>query len=539
MYLSHDDLMWMLRRIYGQRYSRETLLRKFSSHSIFSLLPYYDGIEQLFDTYEEKNELLNKIYQALNIRINTTSGPFELPKDLTSYRKLVEHCLPRLIQAIASGTGNFLQPGVRVMVRPDSSSSQAKPCSEGLITNLTAHTVTVRLYAIAGRYSTDTFSAEIDHKDLMVVNTESLIKRHQTLEKAAEYFLNDAILRALRTRLNAEIFAFAANLAIDFLLDNSFLVPRHGELFCSLDKVFPTLAPNLSRTYKNPRLFSSPTLSSPPSERKAHVLALELTTGCDYNQCTFCTEYHHFNATTKSLAEFKQHVDQVAESIGNEKSGLQRLFIGSGNSLGVATELLLDAIEYACEVFQPQKIALYGRTASILDKSIDELTQLRQAGVTLIYWGLESGSDEVLKYVNKGCSQSEMIIAAAKLKSAEIDISAMLIPGIGGVRLSEQHVSGTTELLHNIDIKYLTLMAINPDPASLYTKKLEAEKDNRHMTANEVNQQVYALLSKLNPNDTQIGMFTEEIDLVGGNTRRFNTQFNQANKELLLRDFWN
>ncbi len=539
MYLSHDDLMWMLRRIYGQRYSRETLLRKFSSHSIFSLLPYYDGIEQLFDTYEEKNELLNKIYQALNIRISTTSRSFELPKNLTSYRKLVEHCLPRLIQAIASETCDSLQPGVRVMVKPDSSSSQAKPCSEGLITNLTVHTATVRLYAIAGRYSTDTFSVEIDHKDLIVVNAKRLIERHQTLKKAAEYFLNDAILRALRTRLNAEIFAFAANLAIDFLLDNGFLVPRHGELFCSLDKVFPALAPNLARTYTNPQLFSSPTLSSPPSERKAHVLALELTTGCDYNQCTFCTEYHHYDAKNKNFEEFKQHVDQVLKSIGSEKSGIQRLFIGSGNSLGVETELLLNAINYACEIFQPQKISLYGRTASILDKSLAELTLLKEAGVSLIYWGLESGSDEVLKYVNKGCKQSDMITAAAKLNKVGIDISAMLIPGIGGVRLSEQHLSGTTELLHNIDIKYLTLMAINPDPASRYTQKLEAEKDNRHMTANEVNQQVYALLSKLNPNDTQIGMFTEEIDLVGGNTRRFNTQFNRANKELLLRDFWN
>ena len=102
---------------------------------------------------------------------------------------------------------------------------------------------------------------------------------------------------------------------------------------------------------------------------------------------------------TKSFDEFRAHVDRVVDSIGSEKSTIQRLFIGSGNSLGVDTKLLLESLSYARGIFNPMRISLYGRTASILEKSVDELKRLKETGLSMIYWGLESGSDEVLKYV--------------------------------------------------------------------------------------------------------------------------------------------
>ncbi len=213
------------------------------------------------------------------------------------------------------------------------------------------------------------------------------------------------------------------------------------------------------------------------------------------------------------------------------------MFIGSGNSLGVDAGLLLESLNYASSVFSPQRISLYGRTASILEKSVDELKRLKEAGLYMVYWGLESGSDEVLNYVRKDCTRNDMIAASKMLVEAGIEVSAMLMPGVGGLRFSEEHVLGTLELLHNIDIRYLTLLAINPGEDSLYATNIKAEMNNRHLTPDEVNAQVYKLLEGLTPTGLQIGMFTAEVDQVSRNTRRFNYPFTAANKELLLRDF--
>ena len=156
----------------------------------------------------------------------------------------------------------------------------------------------------------------------------------------------------------------------------------------------------------------------------------------------------------------------------------------------------------------------------------------------MIYWGLESGSDEVLNYVCKDCTRKDMIDAAKMLAEAEIETSAMLMPGVGGLRLSEEHVAGTLELLHSIDLTYLTLLSINPSENSVYAQNMRTEKDNRDLTSDEVNAQVYRLLAGLEPSGLQIGMFTEEVDQVSSNTMRFNYPFTEANKKLLLRDFW-
>ena len=131
-----------------------------------------------------------------------------------------------------------------------------------------------------------------------------------------------------------------------------------------------------------------------------------------------------------------------------------------------------------------------------------------------------------------------MIEASKLLVAAGIEVSAMLMPGVGGLRLSEEHVVGTLELLHKIDIRYLTLLSINPSENSLYARNMKSEIDNRHLTPDEVNTQVYRLLEGLKPTGLQIGMFTEEVDQASSNTMRFNCQFTDSNKELLLREFW-
>jgi molybdenum cofactor biosynthesis enzyme MoaA len=535
MFVSDDELLWMLRQIYGRRFKREDLIRKFRNRGISSLLPYVAGIASLYNNLGDKTQVINKVVRALEARINRAIDPGFFSTVLP-FSEVQHQLLPVLMHSIKGEDSSALQKGARVSVRRDSNSRYVRPGSEGFITEKLDGCSRVRFYFTAGPYGTETLSTDIPDQDLRLLTVEDLIARHQDLHGVAQYFYNDSLSRSLKSCLDSSIYSFAAQLAVQFLIDKGFLKADGDELVGVLDQIFPVLAPGLDSAYKDPNLFSSPTLSCPPSERKAHVLRLELTTGCDYNRCTFCSEYSDLAAVTKSFDQFKDHADRVAAAIGSEKLRIQRLFIGSGNSLGVDTELLIRCLDYARGMFKPEKISLYGRTTSILAKTGDELSRLKAAGVSLIYWGLESGSDEILNYIHKDCTRADMIAAAKKLAAAGIDVSAMLMPGVGGLKFSQQHVEGTRELLHNMDIKYLTLLSINPSESSLYERTMQSAVDNRHLTPEEVNAQVYRLLEGLKPVGFHIGMFTEEIDQASSNTMRFNCHFTEANKQFLLRE---
>jgi Radical SAM superfamily len=539
MFINHKDLLWMLSKVNGQRIDKDKLLRLFTSHGLSSFLPYYNNIEALYDRSRDKSAVINKLILALEARINHQLGLPHACFSTLSLQELELKLLPQLIQALKRENSSTLVKGARVTVRQDSQVSCVQPGCEGFITEQSSGTSTIRFYSSPGRYNTDIFSLNVPDSELQLLNLSMLTGRHDNLEGIAHYYLNDSLMSAMRSRIDSSIYADAANLALSFLAIEGFVEIKGDDYIGAPEHIFSALAPQLDATYKNPSLFSSHSLSSPPSERKPHVLRLELTTGCDYNKCNFCSEYSGMTPVTKSIGQFKEHTDQVVASIGSEKSKIKRLFIGSGNSLGVETDLLLEALNYASTLFAPKRISLYGRTASILEKSLDELKKLKEAGLSLIYWGLESGSDEVLSYIHKDCTRNHMIGAAKMLAEAEIETSAMLMPGAGGLRFSEQHVSDTLELLHNIDIDYLTLLSINPAADSDYTRKMAAEPDNRPLTTDEVNAQIYKLLEGLNYPDLKINMFTEEVDQVSCNTRRFNYKLTASNKELLLREFTN
>ncbi len=538
MFVSHKDMLWMLRQLYGQRVDREELIRKFTNHGISSLLPYFNEIDSIFYRSNDKPEIVKNVVRALEARINNKIDfPYESYVDI-SYCDLEKNLSPIIIQSVNLEKSTILEKNTRVSVKLECDASYVQPGSEGFITEKFYNWSKVKFYSSAGRYGIDLFSTEVPDEELQLLNVDNLLDRHHDLSGIAQYFFNDSMLRAMRSSIESSVYSFAANLAVKFLVDEGFIKIARDEFMSEPNRIFAVLAPKLDKTYKDASLFSSQSLSSPPSERKPHVLRLELTTGCDYNRCTFCSEYSDFESVTKSFAEFREHVDRVVDSIGSEKSKIQRLFFGSGNSLGVDSELLLEALNYASGIFTPQRISLYGRTVSILEKSVDELKRLKEAGLSLIYWGLESGSDEFLNYICKNCTRKDMIEAAKMLVEAGIETSAMLMPGVGGSRLSEEHVTGTLELLHSIDLNYLTLLSINPCENSLYAKQMQSEPGNRPLTPDEVNVQIYKLLEGLNPSGLQIGMFTEEIDQASSNTIRFNYSFTAANKEFLLRNFW-
>ncbi len=536
MYVSRNDLLWMLRQIYGQRIDQGKLLRKFTNRGIYSLFPYCDKTAAIFEKSPAREAIAQETLRTLEARINSEITKPDVCLADISCREFEKHCSDIIVQALEQEEISTLTEGARVSVRLDCAASTIQPGSEGFITKRLSGKSVVRFYAVANRRGTNLFSTEIADQELQVLTMPELLERHRDIRGVARYFFNDALLRAIGSGIDASVNAFAARRAVQFLTDAGFLKAEGDDFIGVAGRIFSVLAPRLDAAYRDSSLYSSHDLSPPPSERKPHVLRLELTTGCDYNRCTFCSEYTGIEPATKSSAEFRQHVDRVVAAIGPEKAGIRRLFIGSGNSLGVDTELLREALRYVSAVFTPRRISLYGRTASILAKSVKELKELKKAGLSLVYWGLESGADGVLNYICKDCTRDDMIEASKKLAAAGIEASGMLMPGVGGRKFSEQHVVDTIDLIDKIDLDYLTLLSINPDENSPYARNMALEPDNRPLTPDEVNAQVYRLIEGLNTAGLQIGMFTEEVDQASSNTMRFNYTVTPSNKELFLQE---
>ncbi|MEK6846135.1 MAG: radical SAM protein, partial [Nanoarchaeota archaeon] len=220
------------------------------------------------------------------------------------------------------------------------------------------------------------------------------------------------------------------------------------------------LVNQLDDLYQDSSLYSTPEMFSPPSERRPHVIRFELMTGCSWQNCTYCEGYRGVPFRNKTLDEYVHHVDAVWEKIGSYTElakGLQRIFIGGGDALGVKTKTLREAVRYTWMEFHkhtgnlPRRISVYGGTQSILKQGAENLKALKvDSGLDLVYWGVESGSTEVLKYVRKGCTQEDLLKAADYIHSAEMPTSIMIMPGLGGIKYYEQHVTETAKVIDAI-----------------------------------------------------------------------------------------
>jgi hypothetical protein len=291
---------------------------------------------------------------------------------------------------------------------------------------------------------------------------------------------------------------------------------------------------SVGELYRDTAVYSSSDMFSPPSERLPHVIRFELTKGCSWGRCTFCGGFDGIRFGVKKIGEFETHVDEVFARIGKQSRlarSLTRIFIGGGDALGADTCLLQDAIYYAYQQFYfttgriPKRVALYGRTQDFLQKGVRELRRLERF-LSLVYWGVESGSSEVLSYVNKGCTEDDLIKAAEIIHRTLIETSVMVMPGLGGMKFYREHIERTALVLDMIQPKFVTFMGINPAPNSLYMKRMRVEQEsgaNRPLTDPELVEQMTEMIRCMPVFDTKLGCFGKEIDAVGYNPLHFNS----------------
>jgi len=182
----------------------------------------------------------------------------------------------------------------------------------------------------------------------------------------------------------------------------------------------------------------------PPSEGRS--LILQVTNGCSWNNCTFCEMY---TAPQKQFAPKAE--DKVIEEIkrcGEQRQKTRRVFLGDGDAMALSFRRLKTILE-AIKQHLPtvRRISTYCLPRNLKNKTVDELKELRELGLSLIYIGAESGDNTVLEKINKGETFETTRDAILKAKKADIKTSVMIINGMGGREYSQQHAINSAKLV--------------------------------------------------------------------------------------------
>ena len=204
------------------------------------------------------------------------------------------------------------------------------------------------------------------------------------------------------------------------------------------------------------------TVYRPPSE--ARSLIVQVTIGCSHNRCRFCTMYRDKTFKVRPIDEVRRDFDEAAELYGPL---IEKIFLADGDALVLPTDKLLELLAYIKELFpHVRSITTYGSPRNILRKSPNELSALRQAGLSMVYVGAESGDAQVLLDIDKGATRDEIIKAGQKLKAAGIAVSVTLISGLGGKTRLAEHATGSADLISRIKPEYVGFLTLLTDPAA-------------------------------------------------------------------------
>jgi radical SAM superfamily enzyme YgiQ (UPF0313 family) len=199
-------------------------------------------------------------------------------------------------------------------------------------------------------------------------------------------------------------------------------------------------------------------LFRPPSE--ARSLILQVTNGCSYNQCSFCEMY---SAPQKKFStRIPLAVMREIEQAGQLWPGVRRVFLADGDAMVLSARRLQEVLgQIRLSLPKVNRVSAYCLPRNLKHKTVAELRALRESGLGLLYVGAESGDDEVLARVNKGESHDSTLEALHKIKEAGIKVSVMLLNGLGGQQLSQQHALNSAKLINAAQPEYLATLVLS------------------------------------------------------------------------------
>ena len=213
------------------------------------------------------------------------------------------------------------------------------------------------------------------------------------------------------------------------------------------------------------KLPASEIVIRPPVE--AYSVLIPVTGGCSWNTltggCKFCGTYKGIYGSTQDYAvrpleDVLNDIDQFAK---RNYHGFP-VFLAGGNPTSAPTDYLVQIIKYVrVRLKNVQRISCYAKSLDIIRKSDGELKKLSEAGLDIVYMGLESGSSEILRIMRKGTNAETMIRAGKKILKAGIQLSLYILLGLGGKKLSSEHTTETARVLTEINPTIFRFRTLN------------------------------------------------------------------------------
>jgi len=278
----------------------------------------------------------------------------------------------------------------------------------------------------------------------------------------------------------------------------------------------------------------------PPSEAKS--LLLRVTRNCPWNKCKFCGTYRGQKFSRRSLAEIKADIDTVAamrerilelswrlgeggavtdavvQALFHDPGiadsfrhvaawlyyGTGQVFLQDANNLVLKPEVLAEALRYLREKLpEVDRVTTYARSSTAAQRTVEELTLLKEAGLDRVHIGLETGYDPLLEFMHKGVTAAKQIEGGRKVKAAGLELSEYVMPGLGGRRWWREHATHTAGVLNQIDPDFIRLRTLRvPHHLELYNDLAAGEFETS--SDDEVIEEIRLFIESLDGINSQV-----------------------------------
>ena len=212
------------------------------------------------------------------------------------------------------------------------------------------------------------------------------------------------------------------------------------------------------------------TVIRPPSE--ADSLIVQVTYGCSNNTCDFCGTYLDKPFAVRPPQEVEEDVRELHETV---RRRVRRVFLADGDALALSTRRLLAVLALLHEQLPNlQRVSSYATARNLLARNAEELRQIKEAGLELVYLGLESGDDQTLAAIHKGITAAEQIEGCRRASQAGIRLSVTAILGLAGAGRSLEHARATGQAFSRIDPEYIGVLTLMLEPGTAMTRRVRS-----------------------------------------------------------------
>ena len=234
-------------------------------------------------------------------------------------------------------------------------------------------------------------------------------------------------------------------------------------------------------------------LYRPPSESRS--LIFQVTLGCSFNKCSFCDMYRSKDYSERPIEDISKEIELMAKYYPHTR----RIFLADGDAMNLDSDKLIKIITKIRKNFRNvERISSYSMPKNLLQKSSAELRALKNAGLDMVYLGLESGNDKILKKVTKGATSDMIVKSCKKAKDADFILSCMIILGLGGRTYTSDHARDTARVISTISPDYVGALTLYMEPNIEQEFHEKFGEPFHPLEDNEVLVELYNLISNIN-----------------------------------------